>query len=307
MPELSVIVPVYNVRDYLSACIESILTQTLRDLELILINDGSPDDCGVICDAYAQRDARVRVIHQHNQGVSAARNAGLRIASGSWVAFVDPDDWVDAKMFAILYRSATENGADIAVCGFIFCSQEGQELYRQPVPTGSFSQEELLLSIYGMPNRFHGSMCNKLFRRSLLDGLQFDMTVAIGEDWLLLYECYKRCRKASSVSECLYSVRTRSGSATRKVSADLYVQKLQTYLRLFKYSKRHSKTIRRQAYRKILDSCIVNKQEIRKCPDSKSPLAYVNRMLRRLSVPAFLQGSISIRTAVYYFREGLRF
>ena len=102
MPRLSVIVPVYNVETFLPACIDSILSQTFRDLELILIDDGSPDACGRICDKYAEKDTRVRVIHQENRGVSAARNAGLQIASGEYIGFVDPDDWITPEMYAML-------------------------------------------------------------------------------------------------------------------------------------------------------------------------------------------------------------
>ena len=305
MPKLSVIVPVYRVEEYLSACVDSILSQTLRDLELILIDDGSPDHCGDICDAYAQRDARVRVIHQSNQGVSAARNAGLRVSAGEYIGFVDPDDWVAPKLFDVLYHAARDT--EIAICGFTFCKQDGSVEYVQAVPAGVFSQEEMILSIYGMPNRFHGSMCNKLFSRRVLDGLHFDETIAIGEDWLLLYECYCRCRQATAVPECFYFVRSRSGSATRKKSAELYENKLKAYLRLYHYSDDHTKRIQRQAAEKILDTCINNKKEILNCVDNRSSLSYVNRLLRRLSLQTFLKGNLHFKKAVYHYMEGWRF
>ena len=306
MPRLSVIVPVYNVAAYLPACIDSILSQTVRDLELILIDDGSPDDCGQICDEYAAKDTRVQVIHQKNHGVSAARNAGLRIASGDFFGFVDPDDWIAPEMFASLLKAAQENHAQIAVCGFTFCDESGNVEYDQAVPEGLYGREELLMSIYGMPNRFHGSMCNKIFSRDLLKDIRFDDTVAIGEDWLLLYECYCRADLAAAVSGCFYFVRGRSGSATRKENADLFVNKLKAYLRLYEKAASHSKRIRRQAAEKILDVCVANKIEIQKQSDNGEALSYVNRLFRKLSRRCFFRGELPLKKAVYYYKEGLR-
>ena len=306
MPKLSVIVPVYNVEAYLPACIKSILAQTFSDLELILVDDGSPDNCGTVCDVYATRDCRVRVIHQRNQGVSAARNAGLKAASGEYIGFVDPDDWIAPEMYEILLQAAASNGAQIAACGFTFCDELGGHRHRQAVPAGLYNREALLLSIYGMPNRFHGSMCNKLFDRAVLDGQFFDESVTIGEDWLLLYDCYCRTELAAAVEDCLYFVRGRSGSATRKADAGLYVRKLQAYLSLYEKAAKHPKNIRCQAAEKILDVCVANKLEICKLPDNGQAVSYVNRLFRRLSLRSFLRRELPVKKAVYYYLEGLK-
>ena len=306
MPRLSVIVPVYNVAAYLPACIDSILSQTVRDLELILIDDGSPDNCGQICDKYAAKDTRVQVIHQENRGVSAARNVGLRIASGDYFGFVDPDDWIAPEMYESLLMASQENHAQIAVCGFTFCDESGNTKYNQAVPEGLYDQDALLMSIYGMPNRFHGSMCNKIFSRTVLEGIQFDETVAIGEDWLLLYECYCRADLAAAISGCFYFVRSRSGSATRIESADLYVHKLKAYLRLYEKAASHSKRIRRQAAEKILDVCVANKIEIQKQPANSEALSYVNGLFQKISRRCFIHGELPLKKAVYYYKEGLR-
>ncbi len=306
MPKLSVIVPVYNVEKYLPACIDSILAQTLFNLEVILIDDGSPDRCGEICDAYTARDCRVKVIHQTNHGVSSARNAGLAISTGDFIGFVDPDDWVAPESYAVLLEVAEKQHSPIAVCGFVICQEDGALIETQTVPAGIYSQQELLLSIYGMPNRLHGSMCNKLFARSLLEGLHFDESVAIGEDWLLLYECYCRAQRAVAVTDCFYYVRRRKGSATRTAKPALYVQKVETYLRLCDLAENHGKTIQRQAAAKALDACFINKSELKKLPDHQKALSFVNRKLRQYSLNALLQGTIPFKKAVYYFMEGLR-
>lgn len=112
---VSVIAPVYNVEKYIDRCIKSVLGQTLRDIELILVDDGSPDDCGKICDGYAATDSRIKVIHKENGGVSAARNDGLSIATGEYVIFVDSDDWVEPDACEVMYQSAKNNNADIVI------------------------------------------------------------------------------------------------------------------------------------------------------------------------------------------------
>lgn len=307
MPKLSVIVPVYNVEAYLPECIESILNQSMQELELILIDDGSSDNCGKICDVYSEKDGRIRVIHQRNQGVSAARNAGIRISVGEYLGFVDPDDFVDLNMFEELISEVESNSCDIAICGFTNCTEDGIFINESAVPTGIYSKEDLILSIYGMPNPFHGSMCNKIFSREILDGLAFDENVAIGEDWLLLYECYQNADMAVAVSECLYTVRIRNNSATRKRRASVYISKLETYLKLYRYSNNQSKKIQRKATAKILDSCYMNKNAIMEQDYDRKSISFINRQLRKISISAFLCGNLSLKRAVYYFIKGLQY
>ena len=117
-PLLSIIVPVYKVENYLPKCIDSILAQTFTDFELILVEDGSPDNCPALCDAAAEKDARVRVIHQKNGGLSAARNAGLDAARGAWIGFVDSDDYIAPEMYEVLHQAVQSTGADLALCDY---------------------------------------------------------------------------------------------------------------------------------------------------------------------------------------------
>ena len=117
MPKVSIIVPVYKVGPYLAKCIDSILSQTLTDFELILVDDGSPDSCGEICDGYAKKDERIKVIHKQNGGLSSARNAGLDIAKGEYIGFVDSDDYIEHDMYEFLYKNSVQYDTDIACCG----------------------------------------------------------------------------------------------------------------------------------------------------------------------------------------------
>ena len=123
MPTISVIVPVYKVEPYIHRCVDSILQQSYRDFELVLVDDGSPDNCGSICDEYASRDSRVHVIHQENGGLSAARNAGIDWvfdnSDSQWITFVDSDDWVHPQMLEKLFDAAMEQNTLISICGFI--------------------------------------------------------------------------------------------------------------------------------------------------------------------------------------------
>lgn len=125
MPEISVIVPVYKVEPYLRRCVDSILSQTFTDFEVILVDDGSPDDCPAICDEYAGKDERVRVIHQENGGLSAARNAGLdwvfANSDSRWISFVDSDDCVHPKFLEYLHRAGVENNVQISICTYKKC------------------------------------------------------------------------------------------------------------------------------------------------------------------------------------------
>ena len=123
MPTISVIVPVYKAEAYLADCIDSILNQTFSDLEVILVDDGSPDGCGAICDAYAAREPRVSVLHQENQGQAAARNHALPLAKGEWICFVDSDDTVEPEYVQVLMEILGDG--DMAMCGFFFRSRSG--------------------------------------------------------------------------------------------------------------------------------------------------------------------------------------
>lgn len=119
---ISVIVPVYKVEAFLRQCIDSIVNQTYRHLEILLVDDGSPDDCGKICDEYAEKDNRIRVFHTSNQGLSSARNFGLQNAAGEFVSFVDSDDWLEPDMYETLLERMEAAGADVSVCGYWFDS-----------------------------------------------------------------------------------------------------------------------------------------------------------------------------------------
>ncbi|MGN0556023.1 MAG: glycosyltransferase family 2 protein [Candidatus Fimenecus sp.] len=172
MPKVSVIVPVYNVATYLPKCVESIQNQTERDIEILLVDDGSTDDSGAICDAYAQKDARIKVFHQENGGLSAARNTGIKAATADLLVFIDSDDYVDADLIEVAYKKSVETGADIIAYGYQKVTPQGEISYTYQFP------EELTkeaTNIEQMPDLLlmTPSACNKMFRKSLFDKILF--------------------------------------------------------------------------------------------------------------------------------------
>ena len=156
LPKVSVIVPMYNVEDYLDECVQSIRLQTLSDIEIILVDDGSPDRCGEMADEYAKFDARIKVVHRSNGGLGPARNSGLEIATGEYIGFVDSDDWIEPDMFSNLYSSAISNNSDIVFTGFKritngICLTTQEHPFAGKVLVGQKSILSLRASFYGAP------------------------------------------------------------------------------------------------------------------------------------------------------------
>lgn len=213
---ISVIVPIYKVEEYLPKCLDSIICQTYKNLEIILVNDGSPDNCPYICDEYAKRDSRIKVIHQKNAGLSAARNSGLDIATGNYVAFVDSDDFIHEKMYEIMMHSLIKENADIAVCGYlsksepikeedwkignadVFCNtglQAMENLYAGKDPVGYFAW----------------SACNKLYSRTIFDNIRYPVG-KICEDSFIIHYIFEQAENVVYINERLYFYSVRDSS-----------------------------------------------------------------------------------------------
>lgn len=189
MPILSIIIPVYNTEQYISVCIESILNQSFSDFELILVNDGSIDHSGIICDAYALQDNRVRVIHQNNEGVSSARNRGLMSATGKYIAMVDSDDYLEQDIYAQMVDVAENYSLDMIICGIIEETDHSQIVHKYDIPSGHILENDEIVSFI-IKSDFNGqnlinSPCNKLYKRSIIikNNLYFPERKR-GEDWL---------------------------------------------------------------------------------------------------------------------------
>ncbi len=194
-PLISVIVPVYKVEQYLHKCVNSIRNQTYKNLEILLVDDGSPDRCSEMCDELAKQDSRIRVLHKENGGLSSARNAGLDIMQGEYVGFVDSDDWIEAEMYETLLCLIQEHNAKIAACGISMDRPDGgvayfNPFYPQETDVSVFSSRDALRELT-QHNRITNSVCDKLFHRSVFTDCR--MTVGqINEDFEIMPMCLEK-------------------------------------------------------------------------------------------------------------------
>ncbi|MFX0558414.1 glycosyltransferase family 2 protein [Maribacter sp. CXY002] len=215
-PLVSVIVPVYNVEAYLHRCVQSILEQSYTHLEIILVNDGSADNSGEICDQLAQTDNRIKVIHQENNGVSAARNNALDIANGEYISFVDSDDWIHTRYIELLAKVLTEMDADIAECDKIYThtyieQQEVDEFSPVLLDKTSAIARSLKYGIWGVPYR--------MFRKTAVGDVRFNK-VTIAEDAFFTFEILAKVKSMGVLYDKLYYYYHNSESATKNSLSD---------------------------------------------------------------------------------------
>ncbi len=207
VPKVSVIIPVYKVEQYIRMCLESVLNQTLREIEVILVDDGSPDNCPQICDEYKKVDKRVKVIHQENQGSSVARNSGINCAIGEYIAFVDSDDVISSIMLETLY-SVSQN-ADIVECEV--CKKQ-EELWHSSDKISTKVVKTNILASYLYANKV-GVWC-RIYKRSLIQGLPFEAD-AFSEDVMWSYHVFCRCNSYVKVNAILYYWRQNEDSLSK--------------------------------------------------------------------------------------------
>lgn len=193
MPEISIIVPVYKVEKYLDRCVKSILDQTFTDFELILVDDGSPDNCPAMCDEWAKKDARIKVIHKENGGAGHTRNVGLENATGKYIGFVDADDWITKDMYQYLYTLIIENNVDVSMCDFTRNPKELEE-GTSGENIRIFDDKEMqdfFYRINGEPSYY--AIWNRLYKREILSEIHF-LEGKITEDVMFIYEVTKNAK-----------------------------------------------------------------------------------------------------------------
>ena len=214
MPLVSVIIPVYNVKDYLERCVQSVIDQSISDLEIILVDDGSTDGSGNLCELLKTKDSRIQVVHQENQGLGPARNSGLNIATGKYVAFVDSDDWIEYNTYEILINSIETNHCQIASCGrkivndeaclsLVYCNDVEKILYGEDI-----------IQHYLLQQNMNMSACDKLFDIMLFEDIRFPKGY-VSEDVVPIYEVLKRVDKIALTGKPLYNYYCRPGSLSR--------------------------------------------------------------------------------------------
>ncbi len=215
MTKVSIIVPVYNVEKYLSECLESLISQTLSDIEIICINDGSEDSSVKILEEYAQKDKRIVVINQENSGLSAARNTGMRFANGEYIGFVDSDDWIDSDFYEKLYNSAKNNDADIVVASIIRYRKCVQKYRVKYTNEKVYTDLQDKISACSVPRICY--VWNKLYRKELIQDDLFTPNVYF-EDVIWLPNIIKKANKVVTVDGTNYYYRVNNNSIVKKPS-----------------------------------------------------------------------------------------
>lgn len=241
--KISIIVPVYNVAPYLAACVDSLLSQTHRDVEIILVDDGSSDGSAALCDALCQRDGRVAVIHQPNSGVSAARNAGLDKATGCWVAFVDGDDLVSHDMYEKLL-AASADGQDLVLCGFFRFFTSGKILKYRETSLKKLEKDpgDIRDFLYSRPYRtegnvlttpdIHGGVWRGLFKNRIIreNAIRFQTDLRFAEDRVFMLQYLLHAKRVAVMDDCLYQYRAQTKPWR-------YLGLIENHLRLLAYQK----------------------------------------------------------------------
>lgn len=211
-PLISVIIPIYNVEKYLDSCIASVANQTYKNLEIILVDDGSPDLCPQICDDWATKDSRVRVIHKTNSGLSNARNTGLQNSAGEYIYFLDSDDWIELDMIQSLYEACSQNNVLLSVCGRYAFFEENNHIQIDKCPTRDevvASTEFVSQMLIG--NHCDSSACDKLFHRSLWNSFRFPEGL-IYEDVAIMYKVVLSTSRIATIRRPLYYYRRHPNS-----------------------------------------------------------------------------------------------
>lgn len=216
MEKISVIVPVYNVEKYLDRCLKSLFNQTYENIEIILINDGSTDRSGEMCDMYEKEDSRVKVLHQEYNGVADARNKGVAMATGEYIIFLDSDDEADREYVGKLYKTLKENDLDIAQCCLLRI-RNGQPINKLEVKDGVsiFNGVEMQMKTFDRDRYFCNVVCGKLFKKELFEGLSFPYG-RINEDESLIYRLTFKSKRVGIIDDYLYYYHYNGDSITEK-------------------------------------------------------------------------------------------
>lgn len=302
-PKVSIIVPVYNTEKYLNQCVESILAQTLQEIEVILVDDGSQAACAELCDKLAEADARVKVIHKCNGGAGLARNSGLEAACGEYVGFVDSDDYIKPEMYEILYAAAEKYGASLVISGVCFVggntfSQSGdysekQYFEKETVFEGE-GMKKLLLGVVGAQpsepedSRYGVSVCKNIFKRELLcrENIEFvSERKIISEDAIFMVDYIKRAEKAVGIPGAFYCYRRNDESFSKSYRSDRF-EKILIFLSAIEEHIRDR--VSEEEYRLYLDRLVQGygrvlcSQEIMHAHDEKIPYRLLRARLKQI-------------------------
>ena len=258
-PLVSVIIPIYQVYEYLDKCIESVVDQTYSELEIILVDDGTPDSCAARCDEWAEKDARISVIHKLNGGLSDARNYGMRIMCGGYVSYIDSDDYVSKDFFEALLSTAIKNDSDVVECGVIKVYENGErEEYCDDLAVSNYSASEGLSALID-ENPFHQHVWNKLYKAELVLDVPFPFG-KLNEDEFWTYQIFGRAKLVTKINKTMYYYFQRSGSI---MGAGFNLRRLDALEGKFnrqQYIEKNYPALASQARINLFSSCVFSGQ-----------------------------------------------
>jgi glycosyltransferase involved in cell wall biosynthesis len=246
-PKISIIVPVFNVEGFIHDCIESILDQTFKDFELILVNDGSIDRSGDICDDYSKKDQRIFVIHKENRGQSSARNRGIDVAKGDYIGFIDSDDWVHRDMYKILYTKAIEIEADITACNIIQYDKDAtKHIYSNKKDDCLFDRNSAMNELY-LNERLTFSPCNKLYKRKLFKDIKFKEGYIL-EDMDFAYRIIHQANRIYYTGATLYNYRYNEKSTMRKTFSKKRLDEFEVRKNMYSFYQKNYPSLANELY-----------------------------------------------------------
>lgn len=311
--KVSIIVPIYNVEKYLPKCIESIINQTYKNLEIILVDDGSPDNCGAICDEYALKDNRIKVIHQKNSGVSVARNAGLAAATGKFIGFVDPDDFISPEMYEQMLETMKTANTDLCICGYDYVDENGNCDPKRPYfvkETETINQKEVINRFSDMPPTIRHGVVNKLFKGELLKSLKFKEGLHSSEDVFFLIDYVKNIKNASFIHKPFYKNTVRQGSATHGgLNIKSLAESFEAHLAMHKTSITLYPDLKNHSLAFLLDVCTLKYNEVvakfkllseNERISQKDHLSQMRKTIKKYALKAVFNSEIYWKTKIYY-------
>ena len=222
---ISIIIPIYNVEKYLEKCLDSILNQTYKNLEIILIDDGSTDNSPNICNSYCEKDKRIKIIHKNNEGVSSARNKGIELSKGKYIVFIDSDDYVSNEHIEVLYDCIISNNVDLVISNLIDISEDGIILNNEEKESFLMNKDQCLKELLSEDNFYH-LCCGNIYRKDLLEKIRFNCKYRIAEDLDFLYRYIKQISSAYFLSKNTYYYLKREGSATNSIYSEKWNDEL---------------------------------------------------------------------------------
>ena len=238
---ISIIIPVYKVEKYLEKCIQSVINQTYENLQIILVDDGSPDNCGKICDEYAKKDHRIEVIHKSNGGLSDARNKGLEIAKGEYIGFVDSDDYIEADMYEVLYNLLKQYNADVSICNFYTVSQWKISRKNADNEINEYNRSEILKEIL-LDKNIQSYAWNKLYKKELFDEIKYPIEKKY-EDIGTTFYLLEKCNKVVVTGKSEYYYINRQDSIVNNVTESTITDYIELIMQRYDYIEENIKEL----------------------------------------------------------------